>query len=113
MEVLVDGGRGPIVGEAMVPANNAEHHDMGLVVESFQLLPAPASGQARDHWDLPDRTFTGPISRHYFAGLDELLVGLRVVELPDDGPDQPQWGVDGLDEGRAALVVAELVAVME
>lgn len=59
------------------------------IVEGFQLLPAPARRQARDHRDLPDGAIGGAVAFHYVAALpDESLVGLRGVELPVQGPDQ-------------------------
>ena len=38
------------------------------------------------------------------ATLDKVLVGLRVIETPDDGPDGGDRRVDGLDHDRATLV---------
>ena len=38
------------------------------------------------------------------ATLDKVLVGLRVIETPDDGPDGGDRRVDGLDHDGSALV---------
>ena len=46
------------------------------------------------------------------AALDEVLVGLRVVEAAHDGPDGGHGGGDLLDHGGAALVGAHLVSMV-
>lgn len=46
------------------------------------------------------------------ATLQEMLVGLRVVEAADKGPDGGDGGGDGLDHGGAALGGSHLVCVV-
>lgn len=46
------------------------------------------------------------------AALEEVFVGLGVIEAADDGPDHGDGGGDGLDDGGAALVGAHGVGVV-
>ena len=46
------------------------------------------------------------------AGLDEVLVGLRLVEAADDGPDGVRRRVDALREDGGALARGEGVGVL-
>lgn len=46
------------------------------------------------------------------AALDEMFVGLWVVEAADDGPHGRDWSVDLLDHGGTALVWANWVGMV-
>ena len=75
----VEGGDGAVVGEAVVPAHDAEADDVALVVEDLEALGAPGSGQAGDDVNLPERADVA-VPADDMAALHEVLVGLRVVE---------------------------------
>lgn len=72
-------------------------HDMHVVVELIQPLHAGFRRQAGFNHDFPDAS-DASIAGTHAAALDELFVGLRVVELAEDGPDQGQRRVNGLDK---------------
>lgn len=75
-------GDGAVVREAVVPAYDAEAHDVLLVVKDLKPLRAGGRGETRDHPDLPE----GPhlaITVDDVAALKEVLVGLRVIEAAD------------------------------
>ena len=99
----VEDGDGAVVGEAVVAADHAEADDVALVVEDVEALGADGGREAGDHADLAE----GPdiaVAEDDVAALDEVLVGLRVVEAPHDGPHGGDRGGDLLHHGGAALV---------
>lgn len=100
---LVEGCHGPVVGEPVVAAHDAEADDVPFVVKDLEPLPAHSGGKARDHVDLPHSPDPAvPVDD--LAALDEVLVGLRAVEAAHHRPDDRHWGRDGPGCGRAALV---------
>lgn len=79
----MEGGDRLVVSQAVVPADNAEADDVALVVEDLEALGAPAGGEAGDDVDLAEGAHVA-VSDDDVAALDEVLVGLRVVEAPHD-----------------------------
>ena len=100
--------RRPIIHELVVAADDADHHDMRLVVQPVEALGAPLGRQPRHDGELPDAAGAA-VAGAEAAVLDELLVGLRLVELADDGPDERERRLDGLGDDGAALVAGEAV----
>ena len=70
----------------MVPANDGKDHEMGIIIEAVEALNASVGRHASDDEELPYGADT-TVAIADDAGLDELLVGLGVVEAADDGPD--------------------------
>ncbi|PON94339.1 hypothetical protein TorRG33x02_098130, partial [Trema orientale] len=73
---------------------------VALVVEDLEALGAVVRREAGDDLDLAE----GPdvaVADDDVAALDEVLVGLGVVEPPDDRPDGGDGGGDLLDHGGA------------
>ena len=108
----VEGGDGAVVGEAMVAADHAEGDDVAAVIEEVEALGADGGGEAGDDADLAEGADCGAVAEDEVAGLDEVLVGLGVVEAADDGPHGGQRGGDLLDNGGAALVGGNGVGVV-
>lgn len=79
----MEGGDRLVVSQAVVPADNAEADDVALVVEDLEALGAPAGGEAGDDVDLAEGAHVA-VSDDDVAALDEVLVGLGVVEAPHD-----------------------------
>lgn len=102
---------GPVVQEPVVAADHAEADDVALVVEDLEALRAAVGGQARDDLDLPEGADVA-VADDDVAALDEVLVGLRVVEAADHRPDRGHRGGDLLDHGGAALVGSHGVGVV-
>jgi len=107
----VESGDGAVVGEAVVPADDAEADDVALVVEDLEALGAPRCGEAGDDVDFPERPDVAVASNDVTA-LHEVLVGLRVVKAPHDGPHGGHRGGDLLHHCRAALVFSHRVTVV-
>ncbi|GER26649.1 DNA-directed RNA polymerase subunit omega [Striga asiatica] len=107
----VEGGDGPVVGQAVVTADDPEPDDVALVVKDLEPLRAPAGGEAGDHADLAKGTHVA-VAEDHVAALHEVLVGLRIVEPPEDGPDGGHGGGDPLCDGGAALIGADGVVVV-
>ena len=107
----VKSGDRAVVEEAVVAADHAEADNVALVVEDVEALGADGGGEAGDDVDLAE----GPdvaVAEDDVAALDEVLVGLRVVEAPHDGPDGGDRGGDLLDHGGAALLRGHHVGVV-
>lgn len=71
----------------MIAADNTKHHHMQIVVEPVKPLGALPSRQAGDDLELPDASGAAEAGAEV-AALDELFVGLWVVELSHHGPHQ-------------------------
>ena len=107
----MESGEGPVIFEAVVPTDDAEADDMALVVEDLEALGAGLGVEAGDDVDLPEGT-DGDGDVDDVAALDEVLVGLGVVEAADHGPHSGDRGGNLLDRGGAALVGANIVSVL-
>lgn len=107
----VEGGDGAVVGQAVVSADDPEADDVALVVKYLEALGAAHGWHAGDDSDLPQRADVA-VSQDDVAALDEVLVGLRVVEAADDWPDGGDGGRDELRGGGAGLVWADGVGVV-
>lgn len=107
----MEGGDRAVIVEPMVPADDAEADDVSLVVEDLEALGAGPRGEAGDHVDLSESADVA-VSDYDLAALEEVLVGLGVVEAADDGPDGGDGGGDGLGHRGAALVGAHRVGVV-
>lgn len=107
----MEGGDGAVIGEAVVPADDAEAEDVALVVEDVEALGAGGGREAGDDVDLT-KSANVAVADEDVAGLDEVLVGLGVVESADDGPDGGDGSGDLLGDGGAALVGVEEVGVV-
>lgn len=55
--------------------------------------------------DLPERTDDFSVADDDVAALEEVFIGLRIVEAADYRPYGVDGGGDGADDGGAALVV--------
>ncbi|KAF5453717.1 hypothetical protein F2P56_028600 [Juglans regia] len=106
------GGNGPVIVETVVPTDDAKAEDVALVVEDLEALGAGGGGQSRHHLDLSDSAHV-TVAVDDVAALEEVLVGLRLVESSDQGPDGRDGSVDGLDHSGAALVGPEGVGMVE
>lgn len=102
---------GSVVGEAVVAADHAESDDVALVVEDVEAFGAHGGGEAGDDADLAEGADVA-VADDDVAALDEVFVGLRVVEAPYDGPDGGDGRGDFLDHGGAALVRGHRVRVV-
>lgn len=98
---LVDGGDGAIVVEAVLAADDAEAEEVVVVVEDLEALGAGGGGEARHDGDLADAADAAVAGAHV-AALDEVLVLLRVLEAPDEGPHRVCRRVDALRYDGAA-----------
>ena len=107
----VESGDRSVIGEAVVTTDHAEAEDVALVVEDFEALGAVGRGEAGDDVDLAESADIS-IANNDVATLDEVLVGLWIVEAADDGPDGGDRGGDLLDDGGAALIGADDVGVV-
>lgn len=105
------GGNGPVIVETVVSTDDAKAEDMALVVEDLEALGAEGGGQPRHHLDLSESAHV-TIAVDDVAALEEVLVGLRLVESTDHRPDGRDGSVDGMDHGGAALVGPEGVVVV-
>lgn len=97
----------------MFAADDSEANNMPLIVKNLEPLRAVNGGDTGDQTDLTERSDGVRVSVDDVAGLDEVLVGLWVVEAADHGPDGGDGGADVLDHGGAALVGAHGVGVEE
>lgn len=95
----------------MVAAYNAKAQDVAFVVEDLEALHAVGCGESGDDVDLPEGSDTA-ISEDDMATLDEMLVSLRIVEAPDNGPHFGDRGIDLLDDSGAALILSDRVCVV-
>nr|GLL26964.1 hypothetical protein VIGAN_04129500 [Ipomoea trifida] len=109
--VRVEGGDGAVVGEAVVAVDDAEADDVALLVEDLEPLGAAAGGEAGDDADLAEGAHVA-VPHDDVAALHEVLVGLRVVEAADHGPNGGDGGGDPLDHGGAALVGSHRMGVI-
>ena len=98
---LVDGGDGAVVVEAVFAADDAEAEEVLVVVEDLEALGAGGGGEARDDGDFTDAADAAVAGAHV-AALDEVLVLLRVLEAPDEGPHRVCRRVDALRYDGAA-----------
>lgn len=102
----------PVIAQTVVPSDDAEADDVALVVEDLQPLRAGHGGEARHHVDLAEGADVDAVAVDDVAALDEMLVGLGVIEASNDGPHGGDRRVDGLDHDGAALVGSHGVRVL-
>lgn len=95
---------GAVVPQPVVPAHDAEAEHVPLVVQNLQPLGARGRREARHHVHLAERADFARVPADDVAALEELLVGLGVVEAAHYGPHGGDGGVDGLHHRGAALV---------
>jgi len=95
----------------MIAADDLEAHDVAFVVEDLEELGAGLRRHAGDDADFPERAHFA-VADDDVAALEEVLVGLGIVEAADDRPDGGDGGGDGLDDGGAALVGGHGVGVV-
>lgn len=107
----MEGGDGAVVRKAVIATNDAKAHNMTFVIEDLEALSAADGWETRYDVDLPESTNVS-VSDNDVAALDEVFVGLRVVEATDEGPDGGDGGRDFLNHGGAALVRANSVGVV-
>jgi len=100
-----------VIIEPVVPTDNAEAHNMALVVEDIEALRAGSRRQSGHDVDFPECADVA-VADDDVTALEKVLVSLGVVESADDGPDGGDGGGDGLDHGGAALVGADGVGVV-
>uniref|UniRef100_A0A6N2KPX7 Uncharacterized protein n=1 Tax=Salix viminalis TaxID=40686 RepID=A0A6N2KPX7_SALVM len=101
----------PVVRQSMVPAHDTKANDMPFIVKDFEALGALRSWETRDDVDLTEGTHV-TVPEDDVAALDEMFIGLRVVEVANDGPHSGDRGSDLLHHSRAALVGAHRVGVV-
>lgn len=102
---------GSVVGEPVIPTDDAEADDMSLVVEDIETLGGARGGEAGDDVNLTEATDVSTVSADDAAAFKEVFVSLRVVEAADDGPYGGDRGGDLLYDGGATLVGTHLVRV--
>ncbi|KAL7112218.1 hypothetical protein ACP275_05G138300 [Erythranthe tilingii] len=99
---LVDRSHRPVVAQAVLAADDPEAEHVALVVEDLQPLGGGGGGEAGDHRQLADAAHAAVADEA--AALDEVLVGLGVVEAADQRPHRLRRRVDPLrDEGCAGV----------
>lgn len=107
----MEGGDRPVVGEAVVATDDAEADDVTLFIEDLEALGAAPGGEAGDDADLAEGAHVA-VAHDDVAALDEVLVGLGVVEAAHHGPDGDDRRGDLLHDGGAALVGPHRVRVV-
>lgn len=85
---------------------------MELIVKHVETLDAGGGGEPGHHLHLPNAAGGGAVALLHVAAADEAFVRLGVVELANDGPDEAEWGGDGLYHGGPALVGGQLGVVV-
>lgn len=108
----VHGGHGVVVPEAVLAANDGETDDVAFVVEEVEALGAGGCRQPGDDVDVASGADDELEILLDMAALDEVLVGLGVVEAADDGPDSLRRRVDSLGEEGGALARGHGVGVV-
>lgn len=101
----------PVVRQPVVPTHDAKTDDVSLVVKDLEPLRAADSWQPGYDVDFPQRPHLA-VTKDDVAALDEVLVGLWVVEPAHDRPHGGYGGCDVLGHGGAALVGAHRVGVV-
>lgn len=107
----VDGGDGAVVPQAVLAANDAEARDAAAVVEDVEALGAGGRRQAGDDVDVARVAHRHPEPLAHGAALDEVLVGVRLVELANHGPHRVRRRVDSLRQQGGALARVDSVGV--
>lgn len=112
---LGDDGDGSVAAEVVLVGGDGEAEDPAHIIE-VEVLDAGASGEARDDADLAEVPRAEVVAsfgvRAEGAAVDEVLVGLRTVEVADDGPDNDGRPMDALREEGGALAQPHDVAVL-
>ena len=108
----VDGGDGAVVTEAVFATDDAEAGDAADVVEEVEALGTRGCGEAGDDIDVASDADGHVEGLFDGAALDEVLVGLGLVEASDEGPDGVWRRVDALGEEGGALAGADEVGVV-
>ncbi|KAA8517726.1 hypothetical protein F0562_015215 [Nyssa sinensis] len=96
---------GSVIREPVFPSDDTEADDVVLVVEDLEALGAVFCREAGNDVNLAESADVA-VPDDDVAALDEVLVGLWIVEAADDGPHCSDRGGDLLDGGCAALVGA-------
>lgn len=94
----MDGSDGAVVAEAVFAADDAKAGDAADVVEEVEAFGAGGGGEAGDDIDVPSDADGHVKGLFDGAALDEVLVGLGLVEAADDGPDGVGRRLDALGE---------------
>uniref|UniRef100_A0A2P2JPW4 Uncharacterized protein MANES_17G013400 n=1 Tax=Rhizophora mucronata TaxID=61149 RepID=A0A2P2JPW4_RHIMU len=100
-----------VILHPMLPSNDTKPRDEAVVVEDVEPLGAGGSRRAGDDVDVAG----GPHGHREVgangAALDEVLVGLGLVEAAYDGPDSVVGGVDALGQEGGTFSRSNSVAV--
>lgn len=107
----VESGDGAVILKAVIATNHAKAHNMAFVIKDLEALGAVYGREARYDLDLPESAYVA-VPDDDVTALEKVLVGLRVVEAADDGPDGGDGGGDFLNRGGAALVRTDGVSVI-
>lgn len=103
MRELVNGGEAFVIIKPVLPSHYPKAEDTAFVVQHLQPLRARRRRKSRNDRHLPYGPHS-PLSRFEIAFLNEVLVPLRVVELPHQRPHPPHRRLDSLGYQRSACV---------
>ncbi|KAG6545449.1 hypothetical protein Mapa_013049 [Marchantia paleacea] len=101
----------PVILQPVPASQHSEAAHVIGVIKNLQPLYAVGGGQARDQPHLPNaagRAFAYEQRR----ALQEMLVGLRLIEPPNNGPHQLHRRVDLLVESGTALMLQDFLIVV-
>lgn len=105
-------GDGSVVSEAVVATDHTEAQDVVFVVQNLKAFGTAPCGKAGDDVYLPESPHVS-IADDHVAALDEVFVGLRVIESPDHRPDGRNGGGDFLDHGGTSLVGPHRIGMVD
>jgi len=107
---FMESGVGTIVFQAVVSSHDSEAQNVAIVVQNLEPLGAALCWKPRHHANL-SRAPHGTVAPHG-AATDEMLVRLRFVETPHNGPDVLHRCPNPLDDHGTAPAVANRMIVI-
>lgn len=106
----MEGCNGPVVSEPVFATDDTEANNMAFVVENLESFGAIGSWKTGNDANFTETAYVA-ISDDDVTALNEVFVGLWVVEAAEDGPHGGDRSVDLLNDGGAALVRIRSVVV--
>uniref|UniRef100_A0A2P2JPW6 Uncharacterized protein n=1 Tax=Rhizophora mucronata TaxID=61149 RepID=A0A2P2JPW6_RHIMU len=100
-----------VILHPMLPSNDTKPRDSAVIVEDIEPFGAGGSRQPGDDCDVAGGPHIKREVGSHGAALDEVLVGLGLVEASNYGPDDVVGGVDALGQERGAFPRVDSVGV--